>query len=119
MQDLKNFIKPAENRLLSLIRDRLIKQLEINQLILFGSYAAKKNDTDSDIDLIVILNQKGVSKSYTEKIQKRTSVTRLLNDIRKQVPMDVLVYTKDEWEMLVQQNTSFIKEVKSTGVNLI
>lgn len=105
--------------LINQIRDRLMQRLEINQLILFGSRAAGENDVDSDIDLIVILNQKGFSKSFKEKIQKRSSVTKLLNDLRRRIAIDVLVYTKDEWELLSKQDTSFIKEIKVTGVNLI
>ena len=101
------------------IRDRLKHSLDIAQLILFGSCAVKGDVSDSDIDLVVVLNQKGLSKSYAEKIQKRSSVTKLLSDIRRRIPLDVLVYSKDEWELLSQQDTSFIREIKATGVKLI
>lgn len=101
------------------IRDRLKKQLDLTQIILFGSHAAKSNSPDSDIDLIVILNHTGFSKSFAEKIKKRSSVSKLLSDIRRQVPLDILVYTKDEWEYLSKQNSSFMREIKETGVRLI
>lgn len=107
-----------ENKIFQQISNRLKSNLNIYKIIVFGSYAHNTNTIDSDIDMIVILNQQGLSKSYAEKIKKRSSVTKLLSSIRRTVPLDVLVYTKDEWNLLLKQDSSFINEIKTAGITI-
>jgi predicted nucleotidyltransferase len=106
----------SENIIIQKISERLKSNLDIYQIIVFGSYAIQNKNNDSDIDLIVILNQQGLSKSYSEKIKKRLSVTQLLTSFRKTFPLDVLVYSIDEWNLLLKQDSSFINEIKKTGI---
>ena len=111
-----------ENKIFQQISDRLKSKLNIYQIIVFGSYANRKtdidSDSDSDIDIIVILNQQGISKTYAEKIKNRSTVTKLLSSIRRTIPLDVLVYTKEEWNLLLKQDSSFINEIKNTGISI-
>ena len=51
-----------------------------------------------------------------EKIEQRLTIARLFKDLKKEYPMDILVYTKDEWKKLKNAGNSFIKEIESTGV---
>lgn len=106
----------SENLIIQAISKRLKDNLSIYQIILFGSYASSKHKQDSDIDLIVILDQSGLSKSYAEKIKRRLSVTQLLTSFRKTIPLDVLVYSRDEWNLLLRQDSSFINEINQTGI---
>ncbi len=104
------------DELLKQICVQLKSNLDIHKLIVFGSYLNGNVTDDSDIDLIVILNESGFSKNYEDKISKRSRITKLLTDIRKKIPLDVLVYTKDEWERLLLKNSSFVRRIKETGV---
>jgi predicted nucleotidyltransferase len=106
----------SENVIIQKISERLKSKLDIYQIIVFGSYANQNKNNDSDIDLIVILNQQGLSKSYSERIKKRLSVTQLLTSFRKTIPLDVLVYSIDEWNLLLKQDSSFINEINKTGI---
>jgi len=106
----------GENVIIQEISDRLKSNLSIHKIILFGSFADSNQKQDSDIDLIVILNQTGLSKSYAEKIKRRLSVTQLLTSFRKTIPLDILVYSIDEWNLLLKQDSSFINEINKTGI---
>ena len=100
---------------------RIIKKLEaINpyKIILFGSHAYGKTHADSDIDLIIVLNQKGISKSYNEKREKRKLVHQELLPIEREVSLDTLVYTLDEWTQFLKQKSAFSKLVSQEGVIL-
>ncbi len=100
-----------------LIVERL-KATNPYKIILFGSYAYGEPNANSDIDLIVILNKKGIAKTYKEKFQNRMMVGKQLLAIEREVALDTLVYTRDEWALFLSQNSSFSKLVRSTGIVL-
>ena len=63
---------------------RIIEKLETikpYKVILFGSHAYGKAHEDSDIDLIVILNQKGISKNDIIYNHSISIITVLIDDI--------------------------------------
>ena len=105
------------NGYLSLIVERL-KKIKPYKIILFGSCADGETHVDSDIDLIVVLNEKGIIRSYKEKVKNRMKVGRKLLDIERQIPIDTLVYTLDEWELFLNQKSSFSKVVTDKGITL-
>ena len=87
--------------------------------ILFGSFARRASNEDSDIDLVVILNKEGRSESYEALVNNRMEISRKLRKLRKRYPMDVLVYTKGEWEELRASGSSFIKKIESEGISIL
>ncbi|MDY0092913.1 MAG: nucleotidyltransferase domain-containing protein [Candidatus Vecturithrix sp.] len=89
-----------------------------NRVILFGSYAYGEPHKDSDIDLIVVLDKHGIGKTYQEKRQNRLLVGKALLDIEREVPIDTRVYTLDEWNLFLQQNSAFAKLIREKGVTL-
>ncbi len=105
------------NRFIPIIVERL-KTINPYKIILFGSYAYGKPQADSDIDLIVVLNQRGVARTYQEKYQKRMLVHKQLLAIEREVSLDTLVYTQDEWTQFLSQNSSFSKLINRKGVVL-
>ncbi len=109
---------PNIDYLKSEIKYRITKNFPVVEIILFGSYAKGEENPASDIDLIVILDKHGFCKTYLDKIEQRLSIARLFRDIKTEFPMDILVYTKDEWKILQNAGTSFIKEIESTGVKV-
>ena len=111
-----NSMLPAE------IKDKIVSGLRsnslVNRIILFGSYARGTPNSDSDVDLIVILNKKGFFRSYTEMIENRSSLLQPLLKLREVLPLDLFVYTIDEWATMEQSQNDFIKNVQKNGIVL-
>jgi predicted nucleotidyltransferase len=89
------------------------------KVILFGSYARGMPHDESDIDLVVILDREGKSDSYRSLIKNRMEISRRLRDLKKRYPMDILVYTKDEWEELRASESSFIRKIEKHGIAIL
>ena len=92
-----------------------VKSLKPVKIILFGSYTWGSVHKDSDIDLIVILNKNEIPKDFKEKTDGYLSVKRLLRDINAEIPMDIIVYTKGQWEKFLLINSCFSKKVVKEG----
>ncbi|HEY86360.1 MAG TPA: nucleotidyltransferase domain-containing protein [Chloroflexi bacterium] len=107
-------ISAPDSAYIPLIVKRL-KAINPHKIILFGSYAYGRPDADSDIDLVVILNQQGRAKTYREKFQNRMTVGECLLDIEREVPLDTLVYTLDEWNLFLSRNSSFSRHLSNRG----
>jgi len=97
---------------------RIKSNLDVKDIILYGSFAYGTPNENSDVDLIVVLNEKGFSKSFSERIQRKTKVSQLISDIRRTIPIDLLVFTIDEWNYSVKQDSCFINEVNTKGVSM-
>ena len=108
----------VEDTLTHEIVSRITNAYNTEKIILFGSYATEQHHEDSDIDLLVVLDEQGTSKTYSEKIQRRLKVAKLFYDMYAKIPMDILVYTKDELSELQRINSSFIQEMNVTGIPL-
>jgi uncharacterized protein len=101
------------------IIDCLSKPPRPLRVILFGSYAYGLPHEDSDIDLLVILDKDEKSNNYRTLIQNRQEVSGRLQSLKKRYPVDLIVYTKEEWEELKAIGTSFIREIEENGDFLI
>ena len=77
----------------------LIREYEPEKLILFGSAAQGELHEWSDLDLVVI---KRTDKPLLERIEE---VLRL---VRPKVGLDVLVYTPEEMEDLIDERRVFV-----------
>ena len=89
------------------------------KVMVFGSLARGAPHEDSDIDLVVILNKDGKSDSYRAMISARMEIAKRLRALRRKYPIDILVYTKDEWEELKASGSSFIKKIDQEGVAVL
>ena len=92
-----------------------LQQIDPYKIILFGSAASGKLHEDSDIDIIVVLNNETIPQDYDEKMKLKLSVRRALREINKQVPIDTLTYTKKEYELILNNKNSFFQEVDLTS----
>jgi len=97
---------------------RRLKSLKPYKIILFGSLAAGRQSKESDVDLMVILDSDKVSESYEDKLKNKIIVRKSIYELSKKIPIDLLVYTKAEYEILLQNESSFIKEIEETGKKL-
>lgn len=77
----------------------LIREYAPEKLVLFGSVAQGEIHEWSDLDLVII---KKTEKPLLERIEE---VLRL---VRPQVGLDVLVYTPEELESLVDERRVFV-----------
>lgn len=99
------------------IRDILSRLLSLDpyRIVLFGSHALGTEDSESDIDLLVILDSETIAQTYEERMAKRLMVRNIVQEINRRVPIDLVVYTKGEYEFLQEHGTSFLKEIQSSG----
>lgn len=77
-----------------------------SKIILFGSMATEISGEDSDIDVIVI---KETGKNFWERMRE---ISRYCS---REIGMDVLVYTPEEFEKLSQGREFFKQEVLKKG----
>jgi uncharacterized protein len=92
-----------------------LQQIDPYKIILFGSAASGNLHEDSDIDIIVVLNNETIPQTYDEKMKLKLSVRRALREINKRVPIDTLTYTKKEYELILNNKNSFFQEVDLTS----
>ena len=97
----------------------IVARIHPLRAIVFGSFAYGQPDEGSDIDLLVVLNKSGLSESYAEVLENKRELSRGLRAIRKRIPIDLLVYTKDEWEYIKRSGSSFYRHIEKYGVDLL
>ena len=99
---------------LSAIVDKL-KALDPYKVILFGSSVQGQQTPASDIDLIVVTNDDYIIASYEEKIELHLRISATLREIMKQVPVDLIVYTRPTYEKFMELGGMFSKEIGRKG----
>lgn len=81
-----------------------------DKIILFGSALnpSKWNENKSDIDIAIIKN------TETAFYKRPSEVRNFFWGKQKQAPLDIVVYTQDEFDAL-QKKSFFVKDIKDTG----
>jgi len=79
------------------------------KIVLFGSYARRDQDEDSDVDLLIIKD--------TDKpaIERWMEVKRLLRDRRRKTPISPLVLTPSELAHRLSLKDPFIRDILDHG----
>ena len=98
--------------------DNLVESLRPSdpyKIILFGSYANGNPNEHSDIDLMVILDNDHVAKTFQERLDKRLYIRRLVLEINRKIPLDILVYSKAELNIVKEYGNQFVEEIEKTG----
>jgi predicted nucleotidyltransferase len=98
---------PVDKSLINTIIKRLVTNLDVIKVVLFGSYVSGKPSKDSDLDLLIIVNTK-------EKGIKRYAMVSELLEPRK-IPMDIIVKTPDEIKKREKMFDPFIRSIFKTG----
>ncbi len=104
------------------IKDEILyclKKEKLHKIILFGSHAYGTPYADSDIDLLIVSDNEGMSKNYRDYLKNKNNISKKLLGIRKKYPLDLMVYTKDEWAFLKASRSSFIKAIEEQGIDLL
>ena len=92
-----------------------LKTADPYKIILFGSYAKGTADENSDIDMVVILDNNDVAKTYKERLDKKLYINRLVRNINYKIALDILVYSKEEYKIVKNFGNYFIDEIERTG----
>jgi predicted nucleotidyltransferase len=92
-----------------------LKKSDPYRIILFGSYAKGNADENSDIDMVVILDNNDVAKTYEERLSKKLYINRLVRNINYKIALDILVYSKEEYKIVKNYGNYFIDEIERTG----
>ena len=90
----------------------IITKINPEKIYLFGSYASKSRDEQSDIDLIVI------APSNSRPLERRMELRRMLSEYDRRIGLDLLVYTPDEFNMLANEPSSFISSAIKQGIKI-
>lgn len=88
------------------------------RLIVFGSHAYGNPKEDSDIDLVAIIDKKGKSRNYKEFIENKKTISKYLIALKRKYPIDLLVYTKEEWNELLLSESSFFQKIEQEGITI-
>ena len=100
------------------VMDNLVSSLKPSnpyKIILFGSYAKGNPNENSDVDLMVILDNNHVAKTYEERLKKKVFVRNMVLEINRTIPLDILVYSKEEWNRIKEYGNYLIDEIENTG----
>lgn len=103
---------PTVEQQLSIIVDNIKKEIPINEIILFGSYAYGIPQDDSDIDLCII-----IYGEHEKKIDVLRHLRRVIAPFSS-FPIDILVYYKDEFNDRASLTSTIEYKIKNEGMKL-
>ena len=95
-----------------------LKTINPYLIILFGSYAYGTPHEDSDIDILVVTNDDFMPKTFDERLKYRLSISEIIYEMAKKVPVDLLIYSKPMFEKFKEINSSFSQEILTNGKKL-
>jgi predicted nucleotidyltransferase len=98
---------PVTPRLLKEVTQKVVQAFQPKNIILFGSYAYGKPTTDSDLDLLIVMESRD---RPAERIRKISD----LFDPRP-LPMDFIVLTPGEMRRRISGFDPFLEEVLKKG----
>lgn len=99
-----------DNAILEEVKKRLVKAYNPLEIYVFGSYVWGTPDEESDLDLLVIVENLG---NEQERHQALVNGYRVLADLR--ISKDILLFTKQEFDLKAAQITTLINKIKLQG----
>ena len=97
----------------------LLTPLNIEKVILFGSYASENQTANSDIDLYVVTKDEFIPQTFKEKMAMKMAVSRVLRNLKKIMDIDLIVHTKLMHEKFIELGSSFSREITEKGIPLL
>lgn len=104
-------MNPLEKKILNDFKNLLIQRVRLYRLILFGSRARGDAHPESDMDVLVIIEDK-----YTPQIQEQVSECGWEAGFEAGIVVSSLIYTRDEWENGPESYSPFVETVRREGV---
>ncbi len=88
---------------------QVIDAYQPEKIILFGSYAYGKPDSDSDLDLLII------KKTSDRFIDRWINIRQIVSDPKRSIPFDPIVLTPKEIEERLAMGDQFVEEIIKKG----
>jgi predicted nucleotidyltransferase len=98
---------PVTEALVREITDKIVEHFDPERVILFGSQSTGIARTDSDVDLLVIMD------TNESSIQRAIEVKKVCRP--RFVSMDVLVKTPEEVESTLERGNFFLDQILNQG----
>ncbi len=90
------------------VTDIIVEEIQPEKILLFGSYAAGIPNKHSDIDILVIVDEKLEKKQRIDTLTKLNLKTALPNLM---FPKDFKMYSVKEYDNLRKNKSSFLYSV--------
>jgi predicted nucleotidyltransferase len=91
-----------------------LSQLDPYLVLLFGSYACGTPRKDSDIDLLVVTNDNFIP-DFNQHSQIYLKISKAIRPVKKQIAVDLIVYTLPMYQKFIEQNSLFANEIITKG----
>ena len=104
-------MRRIERTILEQFKSRLRERLRVHKLILFGSRARGDADPESDLDVVVVLDD-DIDASAREYVSDCAWESGFAHGIVV-VPV---VFTQSEWERGPERHSLFVRAVETEGV---
>lgn len=116
-QNLPQSIDTIDNEKLFIINNiaDTLKDEGVDKIILFGSYAYGKPNEDSDLDIIVVTTDDYMPATNREKMELHHKYNNKIRQFRAIIPIDLLVYTQQMYNKLLESGSIFIEEINRKG----
>jgi predicted nucleotidyltransferase len=88
------------------VSSRIAQRFQPQKIVLFGSHARGLASEDSDVDLLVVMPYRGSGARMAAKI---------LNQVRPDIPVELLVRTPQQLRRRIAQNDFFLREILDEG----
>lgn len=101
------------NKHIEVLKKGIIEKFNPNKIILFGSYATGNATEKSDIDICVIVTTDDRRKFNRRNLRRRINkyIYDKKNGLDFDKPVDILIYTADEWEKCLLERGTFASHI--------
>lgn len=91
------------------ITNKIVEDYKPEKIILFGSAARGKFHEGSDLDFCIVKN------SYKRRDNRSIDVFRILSELNRELPIDIIVYTPKEFDQQRNCKNSFVEDIVEEG----
>ena len=98
----------VNKKIIEEVKKRLVKVYDPLKIYIFGSYAWGDPTKDSDLDLLVVVEESD-EKSYRRPISGHIALSGV------DIPKDLIIYTKKEFEERTGDITTLCYKIKNEG----
>lgn len=104
-------MEPTENRLIQEMVETIVREVDPETVILFGSHARGDARPESDVDLLIVERE-----PFGPQRSRRQETARLYLALRKlPIAKDLLVYSRDEFEQLRHSAHHIVARAQKEG----
>jgi len=101
----------TDKQILQLLKKKLRERLKVHQIILFGSRARGTADAESDMDVLIILNQP-IDRKTREIVSECTWQT----GFDAGIVITAILFTRDEWDNGPEHYSPLANAVRTDGI---